>query len=202
MCLQLINPPIKHIADEDVICYKYILSSVSFHGDRKSLDGKEFNGVINGIRCNGVISIDFKETGDDIYFCTNNAKLCGTYTYKKFGYRYSYILDTAVEEISVVGAVNGKFVKQIITPFQGAIVEVGNTYESELRVDVYYDNYEINKGLHSFEFLNDCQFYSKDACNKHVVKCVIPKGSEFYKGSFSGYSGYASNKITYVEIVK
>ena len=62
-------------------------------------------------------------------------------------------------------------------------------------------------GLHSFELLDDCKnnaFIEKIYAYKSVVvKCIIPKGSKYYKGKFNNYftvySSYASDKIKYVE---
>jgi len=33
------------------------------------------------------------------------------------------------------------------------------------------------------------------------IKCVIPKGSTYYVGTFDYWKSYASDKLTYVEII-
>jgi hypothetical protein len=34
-----------------------------------------------------------------------------------------------------------------------------------------------------------------------IAKCIIPKGSVYYRGKFDDYFSYASNQIKYVEII-
>lgn len=86
-----------------------------------------------------------------------------------------------------------------ITPYMNTPVAIGEQYHSEIRIDC--DNM-IRVALHSFERLYDAAMenYSWDFMgNSQVVKCVIPKGSTYYKGVFQGSGGYASNCIRYVE---
>ena len=98
------------------------------------------------------------------------------------------------------------------TPYRNACVSMGETYTSEIEFGILLteniDNKsyegsawvgEIEKGLHSygnFKHAYQNANYSADRC---VVKCVIPKGSTYYVGTFdSDVLSYASDKLTYV----
>lgn len=101
----------------------------------------------------------------------------------------------------------------LITPFQYSPVVIGETYESKLNVRLYsdlnLDNDElpddlivgfVSEGLHSFgEFKNAYKQYKYDKCERVVVKCIIPKGSQYYIGKFDEHLSYASEKLTYVK---
>ena len=79
------------------------------------------------------------------------------------------------------------------TFYQGFKVEMGETYTSELeKIDD-----SIEKGLHSFETMEGAKSVSYI-----VAKCIIPKGSRYYEGIFNRDVSYASDKLTYIEIVK
>ena len=85
-----------------------------------------------------------------------------------------------------------------ITPYRKMPVSIGSTYESRL---IKNKSGEINLGLHSvcgIENLYDICKYNRQYI---PVKCVIPKGSWYYQGKFGVYSGYASTKIIYQEII-
>lgn len=84
------------------------------------------------------------------------------------------------------------------TPYQYESVEIGETYDSELKSSYF----SVEEGLHSFKTLKDCTNYKSFWRTCIIVKCIIPKGSRYYKGKFMGFKGYASNKIQYVEEVK
>jgi len=59
----------------------------------------------------------------------------------------------------------------------------------------------ITLGLHSFKSKKSCKEDMIDAGHwkNYIVKCIIPKGSEYYEGTFDENKGYASNRITYVK---
>lgn len=60
--------------------------------------GGKFTGIINDVRCTGAISFQ----NDRVYFCTNDERLDGCRTDQKFGFKYSWVLDTGVKEITKV----------------------------------------------------------------------------------------------------
>jgi len=59
----------------------------------------------------------------------------------------------------------------------------------------------INIGLHSYicQKAAESQALSLDEV---LVKCVIPKGSEYYKGEFLGDPTYVSNQLIYKKVIK
>ena len=77
------------------------------------------------------------------------------------------------------------------TPYYGMIIKIGKTYNSDLH---YIDNDNIvTRGLHSFAVLSD-------AFNNgygYIVRCIIPKGAEYYTGMFGDAQAYASDMLKY-----
>ena len=204
MCLNLKSEKTKiKIAKKDIIVYKglYNLSEKDLLFT-KVKHGDSFKGVIGNIECEGKISID---RCNKIYLCTDNSKLRGNIADDMLGYEYSWYLDNSVSEIIVnnelvfgerkyipmaTHIVNTKIFK---TPYQYAIVEMGETYTSGL----IKEDDEVYVGLHSFETLREARKISDI-----VAKCIIPKGSRYYKGAYDDDISYASDKITYLEIVE
>jgi len=89
------------------------------------------------------------------------------------------------------------------TTYMHEKVELGNTYSSKLDPIVYN---EINMGLHSFSSLKSTILDAKDELKPYfshtyiIVKCVIPKGATYYKGTFQTrecVNSYVSDQITY-----
>lgn len=75
-------------------------------------------------------------------------------------------------------------------------------YSGELRrtVSLYSHNWIIEDGFHSYARLEDAMCITEGYYT--VVKCIIPAGSEFYKGhGVYGTTEYASNKIVIKEEV-
>ena len=197
MCLYLKSVKTrKQIAKKDIIVYKALdirnkkINSVDKL--KKLKHGDSFSGVINSIECEGKVSIDFIGR---IFFCTNEEKLNGNRTSDRFGYKYSWIKDPSIKKIIVNDETiyNIECVDEYYTPYQQFEVKIGETYFSKL--DKWYNI--VEKGLHSFETLKD----AKD-CRDIIAKCIIPKGSEYYKGMFNDNISYASNKLTYLEIIE
>lgn len=98
-----------------------------------------------------------------------------------------------------------KFNKKYRTPFMEKYVQIRKTYHSEITTNIYGDMDMINLGLHSFKSLDGVKLYQED--NDIIVKCIIPKGSQYYLGTFGSSStrsaeSYASDTLTYVEIIK
>lgn len=97
----------------------------------------------------------------------------------------------------------------LFTPYRKMEVKIGEEYETYLRS--YY--LEVNEGFHSFVSLKDAiaekKYWKYWVTHEYeIVKCIIPKGAEYYKGRFTMDIGsydevyyadsYASNKIKYV----
>lgn len=85
---------------------------------------------------------------------------------------------------------------EYLTSYQFFIVKIGETYTS----DLIRDNNEICVGLHSFVSKSKAKRVA-NYYNELAVKCVIPKGSYYYRGSFFRASSIASDTLTYVEII-
>lgn len=92
------------------------------------------------------------------------------------------------------------------TFYRGNKIEIGKTYNSSLKkyTDVWKRSI-VEKGLHSFFTKTDVfDLYKKtrkSSTPMFVVKCIIPKGSLYYAGTFGKSRSYASNRIIYKEIV-
>lgn len=98
----------------------------------------------------------------------------------------------------------------LYTSYRNSRVKIGSTYESEFSFNI---NGEIAKALHSFKNINDCISDARVEINHYInhtttksdffiVKCTIPAGSSYYRGKFCDMPSYASNKLTYVEVVE
>ena len=67
--------------------------------------------------------------------------------------------------------------------------------------------HNIEEGLHSFANIEDCEqdlfsCFGSDGIEFRVIaKCIIPKGSTYYSGSFYYHSAFASSEIKYLEII-
>lgn len=92
------------------------------------------------------------------------------------------------------------------TAYQGAIVKIGETYTSELIVNIFKNT--VNVGLHSFENISDAINLAQRWSTLHykVIKCIIPKGSSYYEGMFissiNNAKAYASDTLKYIEVVE
>lgn len=83
-------------------------------------------------------------------------------------------------------------------------VELNTYYYSKL-INEYACSYynKINFGLHSFTSKKQAIKYAKRASlfpnnMGEIIKCIIPAGSEYYKGKTdNNFSSYASNAIYY-----
>lgn len=193
MCLDRISE--RKVATEDIVCYKFIKEQMILKKN-KVKHGDSFTGKINGINCQGKVSIN-KVGG--VYFCTNDYILDGIDADDKLEYDYSWAMDDSVEEIRV----NGENALKLgyVTPYTNAVAEIGAVYYSEITVK----GNEIHRALHSFKHLSDAAI-SRDAdLNSPImrlVECVIPKGSVYYEGTFAIYQGYASDTLKYVKLVE
>lgn len=88
------------------------------------------------------------------------------------------------------------------TPYQNCIIEIGNTYKS----NIIKEGNEINIGLHSFVTIEDLKPWSVRGMGTWgklmgYIKCIIPKGSKYYIGIFGKYNSYVSDTLQYIEII-
>jgi len=93
-----------------------------------------------------------------------------------------------------------------LTYYRHKIIKIGKTYRSKLiKIQLLFTKGLINEGLHSMKYKKDACYMAKDKLVT-LVKCVIPKGSKYYEGSFNfrgeSYKSLASNKLKYLEIIK
>lgn len=188
MCLTLIGEDQQpKIAEEDIVVYKFLKNSRTLSSDVKHGDFFEAIVVNNNdqtIHCKGMISIE----NGNFFLCTD--VLDGLQCKNKLGYHFSWVFADSVKSVKING--EEKILSSLSTPYQEFPVEIGKTYLSDLTKK--YD--EIYKGLHSFKSLD---FIKRFVNVEVVVKCIIPKGSTYYKGEFGNCVSYASDTLTYVE---
>ena len=95
--------------------------------------------------------------------------------------------------------------KSFLTPFHHMRIRVPST----VKIDEFGRNKNmIEEGLHSFANRSDAENFMYfhghplyDIEDRIVVKCVIPKNTYYYKGTFYGAKTYASLKLRYVEVL-
>lgn len=93
------------------------------------------------------------------------------------------------------------------TLYRDADVMLGCTYKSELIKEYSLDdhmptNAVVNIGIHSFGSLLDAMRDGRSVTNKYyIIRCTIPKGSMYYKGSFFEATSYASDTLQYDELL-
>ena len=96
---------------------------------------------------------------------------------------------------------------RLFTFYRCDAIEIGETYISDIWLHksspfVPINLASITKGLHSFVSIKS--LLNAVCFNEHIriIKCIIPKGSEYYLGEFENKNdAYASNKLKYLEIV-
>lgn len=185
MCLQLTDLERK-VAEEDIVCYKQIepLNSIKFDS---TLHGKECIAVINRTEVEGKISID----NGKLYICHNSINAEGQEPTNKFKYKYAWVFDSSVESVIIDG--KEYIITRYETPYYKAKVKIRSTYKSKLDEPNEYG--EVEKGLHSYRNIPTKYF------GRVTVKCIIPKGSEYYVGEFFNRLSYASNKLKYIKLI-
>ena len=80
--------------------------------------------------------------------------------------------------------------------------ELNKLYETKIAYSPKKDINTVSQAFHSYKSLQDLKygyFCSSSPCL--MVKCTIPKGSEFYSGKQNYVQGYASNKLIINEIL-
>ena len=64
----------------------------------------------------------------------------------------------------------------------------------------------VERGFHSYMYQKDAEAFINEICGDEIlvlVKCIIPKGSQFFVGDSSDWRpGYASDKIIFTSIIK
>lgn len=81
------------------------------------------------------------------------------------------------------------------TIYQNFPVKIGETYTSPL--EKIGDT--IGPGLHSYADVEKAYIFIHKG--EVMVKCIIPKGASYYKGTYDGSTSYASDTLTYVELI-
>lgn len=190
MCLEIISE--RMIAEEDIVCYKLVLKNDKVYpSDLSNSHGKPFFGVICGISCTGKISIQDRV----VYLCTNDPMLINGTVDDKLGYFFSWRLNGSVSGLTVEGIQYPLPGNLYRTFYQKAIIEIGKTYISKLIVE----DFDINIGLHSYKHIIDILPPLLE--HIYIVRCIIPKGSEYYEGIHGDNESFASNQLTYLKII-
>ena len=90
-----------------------------------------------------------------------------------------------------------------ITPYMSMGVGIGAEFKSNIVIEELHEiTMTIEKALHSFVNLEDAilEYRNWVAYDASVIKCIIPKGSTYYKGRYEiENDSYASDCIKYVE---
>ena len=91
--------------------------------------------------------------------------------------------------------------RKYVTSYQ----ETPITFRKMMTSDVIVENPEgkswINVGLHSYIRQEEAE-YQANSLSEVLVKCVIPKGSEYYEGRFLWDPAYVSNQLIYKRVIK
>jgi hypothetical protein len=101
-----------------------------------------------------------------------------------------------------------EYSKQLYAYYRlGFEYHVGKSYEADLdkpvKSDGFFQNGYVNKGLHSLSSYRDALHASRkdNQSSIVIVRCTIPKGSEYYVGDWEGYKGYASSALIVDEVM-
>jgi len=72
--------------------------------------------------------------------------------------------------------------------------------EGKIKIRGNSDKYEIGRGyIHTFIYLIDAMMMMSNFHDFLIFRCIIPKGTYYYKGL---YGDYASRKIRFIEEIK
>lgn len=94
------------------------------------------------------------------------------------------------------------------TPYRNKVIKVGHTYKIKRnwfkrnKTQFYTDSkgFTLNEGVfHTFAYYEDARDDAWMYNEASVIKAIIPKGTEYYVGKFSGTKSYGSKQIKYVE---
>jgi hypothetical protein len=190
MCLDLKKKSKRQVAKKDILVYKVL--RIEPHLDISEIEvGSKFTATIGNTSVEGKIQIE----NDDIYLCQDerNGACCSN----KLGYIFSWRLDNHVNNLSIEG-IDVLLNEKYTTLYQGSKVILGESYTSDLILEKG-SSPKINIGLHSFKLLESAILDSKDEGRIIVVKAYIPKGANYYVGTFGTYTSYASNELRYTD---
>ncbi len=194
MCLYVDSARL--IAKENITVYK-VLEKISILTTDDSIP---FTGIISNKEVTGIAvnktSADVSDHHRRLFFLTNDpdlngSKCKGLYLTK---YAFSWVLDHRVSK-DILNSL--PLIDIYITPYQKQKVEIGQIVTSHLQTPDQRNAIEI--GIHSFGTLEGCKHF-KDYLSV-IVRCIIPKGSEYYIGMFGGEISYASTVLIYEEII-
>lgn len=90
------------------------------------------------------------------------------------------------------------------SPYLGYIASMQNFTKLESTPISNGCAYLINNGFHSFKHLKDAKheikWYPFIYKNNIIYKCIIPKGSKYYRGIFAGSIAYCSESLILKEV--
>ena len=195
MCLDLkFRITFPRIALKPKVVYKSLKFNKDCRTQTKVLKhGDYLQAIINGQTYEGRISVDLYNGIK--FFCTNDKNLDGMKTIDKLGFQYSLALGYDIEALRINDVdIFYPPTPKYLTPYQDMLVKMGNTYKSKLSKK----GASIEEGIHSLASQRDAKSLGYDC----VAKCIIPKWSIYYKGLYRCAPAYASNVLTYIEIVE
>lgn len=101
--------------------------------------------------------------------------------------------------------------KQYVTPFRSCPMKIGDTLHDckdwELSIAEFITGFILAAGgFHTYQVKADAKLLARELYTPTIViKCIIPKGSEYFKGftTLDGYHvvGYASKDLKLIEEV-
>ena len=103
----------------------------------------------------------------------------------------------AQEDITCYKVISQNMTSLYYTEFKW---ELGKLYETEMDFCPVYKT--VSKAFHSYQSLEDLRYgYYKSELPCRIVKCTIPKGSEYYTGIQGSENGFTSNKLIINEVL-
>lgn len=195
MCLEHISQ--LKTAEEDIVVYKRLIRARTFNPN-KVKTGIPITVHLNVARPNDIISAIAVIERNVLYICSNYSALDGTNCTNKLGCLYSWQLDNTIVDITINK--ESILLDGIVTCYQEYPITIGETYTANMKVT----NDEVNEGLHSFDKLQaakDDSWATGESSRSIYCKCIIPKGASYYSGSFNNTLSYASDKLTYLELI-
>ena len=198
MCLKNVTTKDPLIAKKDITVYKIVNENYFIIPELKNLlkTGDKCKAIIDGIEINGKI---FK-SGRSIFIGHNNSNLqINIFKTRKLNYKYSFIIGATGTRVTSLIVNKQEFINIFYhTPYVKTIIELGKEYTSELYLFELLNI--VEKGLHSFIQKPNIKE------GEYLVKCIIPKGSKYYKGIFEidsySFDSIASDKLKYIKIIK
>ena len=92
----------------------------------------------------------------------------------------------------------------LVSPYIRSIVINMNEINKTHLLELYGKEKYVEEGFHSFATLSDAVNEKENIlrhCHKVIVKCVIPKDSKCYVGTFGRRISYCSESIILKEVV-